>query len=149
VFNTGSVIGTYTFSFSGVSSATSEESAVGEFAADGLPDKVTGLAKITSGELDINSGGVTTSQIAITSGTYSVSSNGRGTATLVTSGLTLNLAFYMVSASRAKFLETDSSPILAGDSFKQQSLVPWGAGALSGSVVLGTAGTGPAAALRI
>src|SRR6267378_2403496 len=117
VFNTGSVIGTYTFSFSGFSSATSEESAVGEFAADGLPDKVTGLAKITSGELDINSGGVTTSQVAITSGTYSVSSNGRGTATLVTSGLTLNLAFYMVSASRAKFLETDSSPILAGDSF--------------------------------
>src|SRR6266481_792393 len=67
VFNTGSVIGTYTFSFSGFSSATSEESAVGEFAADGLPDKVTGLAKITSGELDINSGGVTTSQVAITS----------------------------------------------------------------------------------
>jgi hypothetical protein len=147
VFNTGSVIGTYTFSFSGFSSATSEESAVGEFAADGLPDKVTGLAKITSGELDINSGGVTTSQVAITSGTYSVSSNGRGTATLVTSGLTLNLAFYMVSASRAKFLETDSSPILAGDSFKQKSLVPWGASALSGSVVLGTAGTGPSSGI--
>jgi len=53
----------------------------------------------------------------------------------------------MVSASRAKFLETDSSPILAGDSFKQQSLVPWGAGALSGSVVLGTAGTGPSSGI--
>jgi len=143
VFNTSSVIGTYTFSFSGFSSATSEESAVGEFAADGLPDQTTGLAKITSGELDINNGGVITPQVGITSGTYSVNSNGRGTATLVTSGLTLNLAFYMVSASRAKFLETDSSPILAGDSFKQQSLVPWGASALSGSVVLGTAGSGP------
>jgi hypothetical protein len=143
VFNTGSVVGTYTFSFSGFSSATTEESIVGEFAGDGLPDKVTGLAKITSGELDINSGGVLTSQVAITSGTYSVNLNGRGTATLVTSGPTLNLAFYMVSASRAKFLETDSSPILAGDSAKQQLLVAWGASALSGSVVLVAAGSDP------
>ncbi len=143
VFNTGSVVGTYTFSFSGFSSATTEESIVGEFAANGLPDKVTGLASITSGELDINSGGVLTSQVAITSGTYSVNLNGRGTATLVTSGPTLNLAFYMVSASRAKFLETDSSPILAGDSAKQQLLVAWGASALSGSVVLVAAGSDP------
>jgi hypothetical protein len=147
VFNTSSVIGTFTFSFSGFSSATSEESAVGEFAADGLPDKVTGLAKITSGELDMNSGGVITPQVAITSGTYSVNSNGRGTASLVTSGATLNLAFYMVSASRAKFLEKDSTPILAGDSFKQQSLVAWGATALSGSVVLGTTGSGPSSGI--
>jgi hypothetical protein len=134
VFNTGSLIGTYTFSFSGFSSATTEESVVGEFVADGA-------GKITSGELDINAGGVLTSQAAITSGTYSVSANGRGTATLVTSGATFNLAFYMVSASRAKFIETDVLPILAGDSFKQQLIVPWGPNSLNGNVVFETAGT--------
>ena len=134
VFNTGSLIGTYTFSFSGFSSATTEESVVGEFVADGA-------GKITSGELDINTGGVLTSQAAITGGTYTVSANGRGTATLVTSGATFNLAFYMISASRAKFIETDALPILAGDSFKQQSIVPWGPNSLNGSVVFETAGT--------
>jgi hypothetical protein len=145
VFNTGGLIGGYAFSFSGVSSSTSEESVVGEFAADGDPGH-SGTGKITSGELDINAGGALPSQFAITSGTYTVSSNGRGTATLVTSGPTIKLVFYMVSASRAKFLETDSSPILVGDSFKQQSIVPWGLNSLSDSVVFETSGVGPSGA---
>ena len=139
VFNNGGLSGGYTFGFSGVSSGTTEESVVGEFVADGA-------GKITSGELDTNTGGALTTQVPITSGTYAVSSNGRGTATLVTSSSTLKFAFYIVSASHAKFLETDASPILAGDSFKQQSIVPWGLNSLNGSVVFETSGTNPGGA---
>jgi hypothetical protein len=146
VFNTGGLIGGYAFSFSGVSSSMSEESVVGEFVADGDPGH-SGIGKITSGELDINAGGVIASNVPITSGTYTVFSNGRGTATLLTSGPTIKLAFYMVSASRAKFLETDSSPILVGDSFKQQLIAPWGPSDLNGSMVFGTAGSGPSSGI--
>ena len=139
VFNTAGLNGGYTFSFAGISSGTTDESVVGEFVSDGA-------GKITSGELDTNIGGALASQVAITSGTYTVDSRGRGTATLITSGGTLKFVFYMVSASRAIFLETDSSPILVGDSFKQQSLVPWGPSALNGNVVFQTSGTSPAGA---
>jgi hypothetical protein len=52
----------------------------------------------------------------------------------------------MVSASRAKFLEKDPSPILAGDSFKQQSIVPWGPNSLNGNIVFQTSGTNSAGA---
>jgi hypothetical protein len=134
VFNIGSMNGGYAFSLSGISSGTNGESAVGEFVSDGK-------GNITSGELDINSAGAPSGKILITSGTYTVTSGGRGTSTLVTAGATFKFVFYMVSASRAKFLETDASPVLAGDSFKQQTINPWGPNSLSGSIVFQTSGT--------
>ncbi len=143
VFSAGGLSGTYTFSFSGVSSGSTTESAVGEFVADGDPNH-TGTGKITSGEMDINNGGALLSQLQILNTSfYSISANGRGTATLFTSGPTLKFSFYMVSAAGAMFMEQDSTPALAGDAFKQQSIVPWGVNALNGNVVLGTAGSGP------
>jgi hypothetical protein len=69
-----------------------------------------------------------------------VSANGRGLATLITASQTYNLAFYLVSSSRAKFIETDTLPILSGDAFKQQTIAPWGASSLSGSAVFWTRG---------
>jgi hypothetical protein len=140
VFKTGGLIGGYTFSFSGISSGTTEESVVGEFVSDGA-------GKITSGELDTNIGGTPTSQVAIlNTSTYTIDSRGRGTAKLITSGGTSNFDFYMVSASRAKFLQTDASPVLAGDSFKQQSINPWAPSSLNGNLVLQASGTNSAGA---
>ena len=124
--------GTYSFNFAGLSSATAAQSLIGEFSANGNKG-------ITSGEMDINNGG---GQTILGSSNYSISSNGRGTATIVTSGGTFNFSFYMISASRAKFIETDSPfPILTGDAFKQQSIVPWAANSLSGAYVFQTAGS--------
>jgi hypothetical protein len=139
VFNNAGLSGAYSFGFAGPSLASTEESAVGEFVADGDPNN-TGTGHITSGEVDTNTAGVSAAPAAITGGTYQVSANGRGTATLITAGQTYTLAFYLVSSSRAKFIETDALPILSGDAFKQQSSVPWGAGSLNGSVVFQTHG---------
>ena len=140
VFKTGGLIGGYTFSFSGISSGTTEESVVGEFVSDGA-------GKITSGELDTNIGGTLTSQVAIlNTSTYTIDSRGRGTAKLVTSGGTFIFNFYMVSASRAKFLEQDASPVLAGDSFAQQTINPWGPNSLNGNLVFQTSGANSAGA---
>ena len=143
VFKNGGLKGSYAFSFSGVSSAASEESVVGQFVADGS-------GNVSAGELDMNAGGALTKSVAITSGTYSISSDGRGTATLITSiPKTLKFAFYMVSASRAKFLETDlaaGSSILSGDSYKQQTINQWGFNSLNAVVVLQASGANAAGA---
>jgi hypothetical protein len=134
-FNTSGLAGTYTFNFSGLSSATTPQSEVGEFAANGL-------GAITSGEMDVNGGGA---QNILSTSSYSISADGRGTATIITSGGTFHFSFYMVSANRAKFIETDSFPLLVGDALKQQTIFSWGDNALSANTlfVFETAGSGP------
>jgi hypothetical protein len=132
-FNDAGLTGTYSFIGAGFSfSPTAAESVAGEFSTNG-----TGL--ITSGEVDINNLG---GQPILTNSTYSVSSNGRGTATIVTSSGSFTFTFYMVSTNRAKFMETDGSAILVGDEYKQQSIVAWGVNSLSGAHVFGTSGMG-------
>jgi hypothetical protein len=88
------------------------------------------------GRIDLNIGG-TRSTAAIGASTYTISSNGRGTATIGSS----TFSFYLLSSSRAKFIETDLS-VLTGDAVKQQtSTCSWGVNALNGVVVLETGGT--------
>ena len=130
-FNTASLNGTYSFNFAGFSSSTTAQSEVGEFSANGA-------GGITSGEVDINGGG---GQSILATSSYSISSNGRGIATIVTSGGSFKFSFYMISANQARFIETDSFPILIGDAIKQQSIVSWGLNSLSGAFVFQTAGT--------
>jgi hypothetical protein len=57
----------------------------------------------------------------------------------------LNFSIYVVSASRAKFVETDSAPasMLAGDAIQQQTIAPWGKNALTGSIVFASRGFAP------
>jgi hypothetical protein len=133
-FNTGSLLGTYTFGFAGLSSATTAQSEVGEFSANGV-------GGITSGEMDVNAGG---GQSISNTSSYSISSNGRGIATIVTPGGPSTFSFYIISANRAKFIETDTFPLLIGDAFKQQSIVAWGLNSLNGPLVVQTAGSGAA-----
>lgn len=59
-----------------------------------------------NGAQDVNNFGSTTSNLAL-SGSYAVSSNGRGTASLRTSQGQINLIFYMASNSQVQFIELD------------------------------------------
>jgi hypothetical protein len=134
--------GTYSFGFSGVSSAAAEESVVGEFAATGFGTITAGGAN-APGEMDINpplSGSPT-----VLPSTMYVINFPRGTVNL--GGL--NFAFYPISASRAKFIEIDpvapstaTSSILVGDAYEQQTSAncAWTASALTGATVLETSG---------
>jgi hypothetical protein len=142
----GSLSGTYSFDFYGVSTSNEQEDIVGEFEANGHGTISAGssTAPLTPGQLDINSGGVL-SQAPVATTTYSISSAGRGTVTL--NGLTFS--FYPVSASRARFIEIDPVPpsaaqssILLGDAFEQQtsSTCGWAMNALSGSTILQSSG---------
>ncbi len=147
--NSGNLSGTYSFNFSGVSASATEESALGEFAANGFGTISAGssVAPLAPGEMDIDAGGPAT----LTGSTYSISSNGRGTVTLNNGSVNLTFSFYPVSASRAKFIEIDAAApatpttpasILVGDAYKQQtsSTCGWGLNALSGSTVFETSG---------
>jgi len=140
VFNVGGLAGVYSFNFTGLSSLAAPQSVVGEFEANGHGAISAGstnnpaLPSDTPGKLDINGGG----EQFLSASSYTLSTNGRGTATIGSS----TFSFYMVSSSRAKFIETDTSAVLVGDAFTQQtSTCSWGNNALNGAIVFETAGT--------
>jgi hypothetical protein len=112
-FSTASIKGPYAFNLSGIDSGGVGVVAAGMFTADGA-------GNISSGTLDLNDGGVVSS-ITITSGTYSVASNGRGTLTLSAASGSLDFVFYVVDATHLKLMESDPPPayILVGDAFSQ------------------------------
>jgi hypothetical protein len=139
IFSAGksNLTGSYSFNFAGVSAGSTFESAVGEFTANGNGNILAGVPNSTPGAMDINPGGTQT----LGASSYTVSTNGRGTATIGS----LNFSFYLISASRAKFIEIDPSPgsILVGDAFKQQTTLTcaWGVNSLSGSALIFTSGS--------
>jgi hypothetical protein len=135
-FTFSGLSGTYTFDFFGLSSTLAAESVVGQFSADGN-------GGISSGQLDVNNGGTLTNLPILNTSTYSISANGRGHVTIVTSSQTLSFSFYVVSAGRAKFIELDLLPVVGGDAFKQQlpPLGAWGVNSLNGDFVFQTAGS--------
>jgi hypothetical protein len=146
----GNLAGTYSFNFAGISNASAEQSAVGEFTASGVGlNSVAAIfadSPTTPGRIDTDAAGATT----LAASTYSISS-GRGSMTLNTSApATLVFSFYVVSASQSKFLESDSSgAILVGDAFKQQASATcaWGLNALKGSAVFETFGASSGVAI--
>jgi hypothetical protein len=75
----------------------------------------------TTGVLDENVNGVATPQVAISSGSYLVSSNGRGTATFTAGTHTYNLVFYLSTPGNAVLQETDSGRTSDGSFVQQQS----------------------------
>jgi hypothetical protein len=147
VFKTAGLIGAYSFDFSGVSSNVAAFSTIGEFSTDGRGAISTSLPiSQIPGRMDINNNG-TLSQPAISNtSSYSINSNGQGTATLLLSGdphfSQLVFDVYMVSASQAIFVESDGQAVLVGNATKQQATsCSWGPNSLNGFLVAETSGT--------
>lgn len=115
-FNTAALAGTFVFNLSGLSAAANPEATVGSITAD-----ATG--NVTSGVQDTSDNGSILTSQPITAGTIQVAGNGRGTASITTSTGPLNFAFYVVDANRLKLVETDKTPALAGDAFRQSGAI--------------------------
>jgi hypothetical protein len=149
VSGTDGLAGVYSFNFSGLTSSAAPQSEIGEFDADGHGSIAAGSTNNpatpgdTPGRLDINGGG----EQFLSASSYSISSNGRGTATIGSSVFN----FYLVSANRAKFIEADTAAVTLGDAFKQQvnpsSPCSWGNSALNNAIVFETSGIGPSGGL--
>jgi hypothetical protein len=58
---------------------------------------------------------------------------GRGTATLVTSGATFHLSFYVISRNSAEFVGTDATPRVAGQTSQQTPNAVFNAATLTGN----------------
>ncbi|HZU32315.1 MAG TPA: hypothetical protein VFB79_14455, partial [Candidatus Angelobacter sp.] len=101
----GSLSGTYGLNFTGVGT-NGEIDSIAEFTADG--------ASKLSGIIDLNNTGAITFGQPL-SGTFTVASNGRTTLTAQTPLGTQNLVVYVVSGTRALFIEMDTNVVAAGD----------------------------------
>ena len=122
-FTNASLSGDCAFGLGGVSTLGSVASA-GRFTANG-----SGV--IASGVLDENNAGQISANIAFT-GTYNISSDGRGVAALTSSLGTSNIAFYMVSSGRAFFVQVDSFAVTNGVISAQQD-APFTTASISGN----------------
>jgi hypothetical protein len=129
-FNLTTLAGTYAFSIAGVDSAGNPEAAVGQVGIDSSGD-------ITGGTLDDNDNFfASTNPVQI--GPLAVSNpvNGRGTATITTTGLgALHFVYYVVDSNHLKLIEVDPGFPLGGDAFRQTSTT------VSGSFAFTLAGT--------
>lgn len=122
-FSAASLNGSYIFAFSGTNS-------FGFFAMAGQ-FQANGNGNLTSGVLDINSGGGILTNVPFT-GTYTVRGNGQGSATLVTSAQNFNIDFVVISAQRALVIRFDTNATASGSIDAQNS------SALSNAALAGT-----------
>ncbi|MBZ5529821.1 MAG: hypothetical protein LAO20_00190 [Acidobacteriia bacterium] len=114
-FSTAALAGTFAINLTGADAAGNAETVVGSVTTD-----ATGA--VTSGVEDSSDNGAILTNQAITTAGSSIAvgpSNGRGTATIVTTLGTLHFAFYVVDANRLKLVQTDVVPVLAGEAFRQ------------------------------
>lgn len=109
--------GTFVFNLAGVSSSLgAPEATAGSVTLDALGN--------ATGVQDINSDGASnppTAPLAITSPSTVLVGTSPGTATIFNGSQTFNFNVYAISATHLKFIETDVSPVLAGDVFSQST----------------------------
>lgn len=103
----------YVFRFSGSDAAGAPVNSIGTFVTDGS-------GTLSFGEEDSNSGSGAVNQPF--TGSYSIGSGGRGTASFTDAGGTRSYSFYIVSPQQLQFIETDASGNLNGSVFQQQSI---------------------------
>jgi len=133
-FVTTSIKGNYAFDFSGNDANGTPESIVGQLTSTG-----NGAG---SGLLDANDGGTLSHASTFTAASFTMDTTngptfGRGVASIAG----LNFAFYIVDATRIKFLETDFPAITLGDAVVQTGTIPTTTAALSGSFAFVLAGS--------
>ena len=112
-FSLTALAGSFAFNLSGIDAAANTEVSAGAFTVDSS-------GNLTSGVQDTNDHGTLSTNVALTPTAAAMSnpSSGRGTLT-IPGGATLHFAFYVVNANQIKMVETDLSPSLAGDAFRQ------------------------------
>ena len=123
-FATAGLSGNYVFDFSGLDFSGNTfgvpDSIVGQFVSNGN-------GGIASGLLDENDNAALVSAAPFTSATYQLDSTngplfGRGTVTFTANGTNFNYAFYIVSGTRARMIEINSTALTIGDAIAQTSV---------------------------
>ncbi|MBZ5630656.1 MAG: hypothetical protein LAO06_17515, partial [Acidobacteriia bacterium] len=129
-FSNGTLKGQYAFSLAGQNAGVSYLAA-GSIAFDGN-------GNITGGTEDINSGGV--SSVTISSGTYHIGTDGRGNASVVTSGGTVNWQFVAINHSHVFVIRFDSGIPSASGTMDLQDASQFTSAGFTGSYALNLSG---------
>jgi hypothetical protein len=139
-FGLNSLGGSYAFMLAG-SSPGGPIATAGNFVADGN-------GHITSGVVDENSNGVPIPGLPFQisggfAGTYTVSSNGRGTATFATASRTYNLVFYLgpAGANATAVIQEIDSGIASDGIFAAQQSAAFTIASIQGNYAIASAGT--------
>jgi hypothetical protein len=119
-FNASSIKGGYAFGFLGIDSGKNRFGMAGQLQADGI-------GTFPSGSVDSDDAisGASGNILFVTGSSYTVASNGRGTANIKTAQGSRGYAFYIVSSTQLLAIETDTFPgggnSLVSGMFLQQS----------------------------
>jgi hypothetical protein len=111
-FSAAALQGAFAFGLFGIDAVGNTLATAGLFSANNS-------GSITGGIEDFNDNGAVSTNLALTGSLSAISANGRGIAVLTTALGTLNFAFYVVDSNHLKLVEIDSTPVLAGDAFRQ------------------------------
>lgn len=114
-FSLSSLAGSMVFNIAGNDAGGNSEAAAGVFTVDAS-------GNLTSGVQDTNDNGVIAANIALTptAGAMTSPTTGRGTLA-ITASSTLHFVYYVVDSTHLKLVPTDTTPVLAGDAFRQSS----------------------------
>jgi hypothetical protein len=113
-FSTAALAGSFAFNLSGINAGGNPDSTAGAFTFDSA-------GTVTTGVQDLNDNGAVLANTAISSGTVSSPTSGRGLITLNTSNGALDFAFYVIDANHIRLISTDVAPAFSGDAFRQPS----------------------------
>lgn len=112
-FSNSALQGGYVFGFTGSDTAGNPVASAGQLTADGA-------GGIKSGIEDINDNGAVSASQPFT-GTYTIASSGRGTASFTGAAGTTNYAFYVISANQVDYVDIDAAEAVGGIAYKQTS----------------------------
>lgn len=131
-FTNASLSGTYAFSVSGTNQFG--------FIAIAGSVQADGNGNLSSGILDVNNSGSVATSVPV-NGTYNISADGRGLATLNTSIATFTIDFVMLSSNRALAVRFDTNSSASG-SFDKQDSTAFSTSALTGQYAFSLSGIG-------
>ena len=131
-FNLASLTGSFAFNVAGINNAGAPEASAGVF-TNSAGTVTAGIQDTSDNGTLFNGGGAGDT---LTAGTLNPPSgaSGRGTMSLTSTALgTRNFAFYIVNANQIRLIQIDSTPVLAGDAFRQSSTAISGSFAFTNS----------------
>ncbi len=132
-FNAAALTGMYVFRAAGVDSGNNSANLPEPFGMVGM-FAANGAGSVTEGIEDINDFGTASFQVPLTTSSYTVGANGRGTLQLIGASGASNYALYVISATEIYFIETDAAPANAVLGLADlQTAQPYGTSSLSGN----------------
>ena len=143
-FSNSALAGNYILSLDDLTGSAGSVAALPPLTGLGLLNlSGTGVVSSTTSLLNENDNGTSSVNVPLSTGSYGVASNGRGTMTLSSNLGVFDFAFYVISKQQARLVSVDATPVWAG-SLNAQSGSVFSNVSLQGRQVYSAAGVSTA-----